>query len=134
MVGNETVRGEHVYVSTLMYQYAGHSPCIEHVEGARSKATSHLKKIKQRHYTTTQSNLYSTIDDFIARMLGVLDVLKDYWSSFWTRPAIIDSNRTIYSNHDDKEWNPRQRGEAIVGPNMEGVVLSFSRLRVVHAI
>ena len=103
-----------------MYQYAGPSPCIEHVEGARSKATNHFKKIKGKHHTTTQSNLYPTIDDYIARMLGVLDILKDYWSSFWTRPPTIDSDRTISSNHDDEEWNARQGGEAILGPNMEG--------------
>ena len=114
-----------------MYQYAGPSPCIEHVEGVRSKATNHFREIKRKYHITTQSKLYPTIDDFIVRMLGVLDVLKDYWAGSRTRPAIIESDRTISSNHDNEEWNARQEGEAIVG---QEVVLSFSRPRVVHAI
>ena len=123
-----------------MYQYAGPSPCIGHVEGARSKATDHFKKIKGKHHTTTQSNLYPTIDDYTAQMLGVLDVLdvmKDYWSSFWTRPA-IGSDRTISSNYDDEEWNARQGGEAILGPNMEGgdtiILQAASRKRGRHMV
>ena len=91
------------------------------------RASSTLKGQGQRQLvtldgsvTTTQSNLYPTINDFVTRMFGVLDALKDYWSSFWTRPAIIESDRTISSNHDHEEWNARQGGEAIVGPNMEG--------------
>ena len=87
------------------------------LKGQGQKQLVTLKKIKRKHHTTTQSNLYPTIDDFIVRMLGVLDVLKDYW---WTRPAVIEWDRTISSNHDDEEWNARQGGEAIVRPNMEG--------------
>ena len=50
-----------------------------------------------------------------------LEILKDYWPDWasWGRPA-ISPDRRISSIHDDEEWNARQRGVAIGGPNMEG--------------
>ena len=120
-----------------MYQYAGPHPCTEHVAGARSKATSHFKKIKGKHHTTTQSNLYPTIDNSIARMFAILDFLKDYLPGLWTRPTTIVSDRTISPTHDDEEWNARQGGEAIGGPNMEGdtiILHAASRKRGRHMV
>lgn len=73
-------------------------------------------------------------------MYIVLDVLKDYWASLtsWTRPATIGSDRAISSAHDDEEWNARQRGEAVGGPNMEGgdtiILQTASRKRGRHMV
>ncbi|KIM36859.1 hypothetical protein M413DRAFT_13641 [Hebeloma cylindrosporum] len=65
-------------------------------------------------------------------------MFKDYWSSFWTRPATIGSDRTISSVHDDEEWNARQEGVARARPNMEGgdsiILREASRKRGRHMV
>jgi hypothetical protein len=85
-------------------------------------ASSTLKGQGQRRLITlkdqreaSQSNLYPTIDYYLARMFTVSHVLKDDWSSLtsWTQPATIGPDRTVSSIHDDEEWNARQGDEAL---------------------
>lgn len=60
-------------------------PCIEHVEGARSKATSHFKYKDQREasHNDTVQYFYPVTTLYITGMFTVLDVLKE-WTA-WTR-------------------------------------------------
>ena len=95
--------------------------------------------ITQQH-NPSLTNLHPTIDYYIAPMSIVLEVLKGYWSSWasWARPATISPDRTISSIHDDEEWNARQGGVPMVGPNMEGgdtiILHAASRKRGGHMV
>ena len=107
-----------------MYQYAGPSPCIEHVEGARSKATNHFKEIKGKHHTTTQSESNQSL--FHHWLLYRPNVYRSRGFERplvllgWTRPATVCLDRTISSIHNNEKWNARQGGVTMIEPSMEG--------------